>query len=296
MTQSEQGEIQLRYKVHREARNQQQRAIMLSKDFSAFSMDPILVKLLDQEANPGFVDPRNCLVFWARPPRRIRELVDGIQRELQEVAPSEFRHMFERGCYLTPEGLWLMPVECLHLTVLEVAHSKTENEISSLVEAMESKIPHITEHTLKHRARLVNPMLSYDTAAIALSFLPASGEGSDLNAKAYTYHHLRRDIYAECKNTGVEVASRYVVPSSHLTVARFVTEKDFAKADEAGLDQLKIRRLIEKIEEVNDNLHVNHWTKQTGKWQVGEEKGLVCRTGRVWYGGGQSQHEGSGFL
>jgi len=185
-----------------------------------------------------------------------------------------------------------MPIDCLHLTVLEIAHSRTKEEISSLVEIMESKIPSITDHTMKFHARLVKPTISYDAAAIALSFLPAAGETysgvGNIDIDTYTYHHLRRDIYAESKSTGVEIASRYVVPSSHLTIARFVTQRDFAQDEEGGMDQLKIEKLVEKIEEINGSLRTEHWSKHTEEWQVGEGKGLVCRRGTVWYGGGQS--------
>ena len=193
------------------------------------------------------------------------------------------------------EDLWLMPLDCLHMTVLEIAYSKTEDEISNLVKAMESRIPRITDYSLDHRSQLVDPMLSYDAAAIALSFLPAGAEGTNLSASAYTYHHLRRDIYTESTKTGVDVASRYIVPSSHLTIARFVSQEDFVKDGRGELDPLKIRKLIDTIEDINADLQAEHWSRPTGQWQVGEEKGLVCRRGRLWYGGGQSQHEGQGF-
>lgn len=192
-----------------------------------------------------------------------------------------------------------MPLECLHMTVLEAMHSQTGAEISRLVEMMESKIPEITEHTYSHQARLVKPMLSYDAAAIALSFLPAAGEDiygdRDPKADGYTYHHLRRDIYALTKDTGVEIASRYVVPSSHLTIARFVTQQDFSIAGNGAMDKEKINNLVGKLVSINDGLQAKYGSKQTTDWLVGEEKGLVCRKGTVWYGGGQSQHEGRGF-
>ena len=191
------------------------------------------------------------------------------------------------------------------MTVLEVAHSKTEDEITSLGEVMEGKIPNITSYTLDHRARLIKPLLSYDAAAIALSFVPAAGEShpqdGDSSKDTYTYHHLRRDIYAQSKNTDVEIASRYVVPSSHLTIARFVTQKDFVKEDGQSIDHLRMRRLVEKLEELNSVLQMEHWSTQgeqlklLGTWEVGEGKGLVCRRGTLWYGGGKSLHEGPGF-
>ena len=198
------------------------------------------------------------------------------------------------------EGLWLMPLECLHMTVLEIAHSQTEDEIAGLIKTMEGEIPNIANYTLQSHPRLVKPMLSYDAAAIALSFLPAA-EGTvcgdsdhEKSAEKYTYHHLRRDIYAKSKSTGVDIASRYVVPSSHLTVARFVTQKDFAEAD-GGTDHAKIGALVAKIEAINSSLRAEYWPRQTSEWEVGEEKGLVCRRGTVWYGGGESHYEGQGF-
>ncbi|KAK5279199.1 hypothetical protein LTR16_007891, partial [Cryomyces antarcticus] len=109
-------------------------------------------------------------------------------------------------------------------------------------------IPEITDFTFDHRARLVKPALGFDASAIALSFVPAAGEmlasSTERTRKddAYSYHHLRRDLYALCKSTGVEVASRYTVPSAHLTVARFIATAD----TEAGM-----QRLVQAFEEIN---------------------------------------------
>lgn len=197
-----------------------------------------------------------------------------------------------------------MPIDCLHMTVLEITHSKTEAEIEDLVDSMNDKIPEIADFTYDHRARLVKPMLSYDAAAIALSFLPAAGEGlpetKAAEADTYTYHHLRRDLYGLCKSAGVEVASRYVVPSSHLTIARFVTQKDISTQDSNGIDRGKVEGLVGKLEEINAELRSQYWPETSltggGSWTVGEEKGLVNRRGRLWYGGGHSHYEGKGFI
>ena len=207
------------------------------------------------------------------------------------------------GYMLIAVGLWLMPIGCLHMTVLEITHSKTEAQIEHLVNTMESKISEIADFTYDHRARLVKPMLSYDAAAIALSFLPAAGEGlpdeKAADADAYTYHHLRRDMYDLCKSAGVEVASRYVVPSSHLTIARFITQKDISSKIGNGVDHEKIEGLVRELEEINTELRAKYWSEDSvtseGSWTVGEEKGLVNRKGALWYGGGHSHHEGRGF-
>ena len=197
-----------------------------------------------------------------------------------------------------------MPIDCLHLTVLEITHSKTEAEIEHLVSVMAGKVPEITDFPYDHRARLVKPMLSYDAAAIALSFLPAARErlpeGDAADASAYTYHHLRRDIYSLSKSTGVKVASRYVVPSSHLTIARFVTQKDISSKDGTGVDHGKIKAFVQNLDKINVELQSEYWSNDSsangGSWTVGEEKGLVYRKGTLWYGGGQSHHEGKGFI
>ena len=189
-------------------------------------------------------------------------------------------------------------------------------------------------------------MLSYDSAAIALSFVPAAGEArlsshlsyppsTDTSVQAkiqvrqddvFTYHHLRRSLYELCIKAGVEVASRYTVPSAHLTIARFVTQEDISSGPQQGaegsaetrvegsaaksaakpvtVDTDKVKKLIEKIEEVNAWLKQEYWPmqgqqggeiKKGGEWVVGEGKGLDCRKGTLWYGGGKTIHLGKGF-
>lgn len=199
-----------------------------------------------------------------------------------------------------------MPLDCLHMTALEITHSLTAREVDHIVNVMEAKIPEITDYTFSHRSRLVRPMLNFDNAAIALSFLPACGEGLprdyEHNPDSYTYHHLRRDLYDLCSSTGVKITSRYVVPSSHLTIARFVTQKDILKEDDGQiLAPTKIEILLAKLEEINLWLRENYWPEQGqeikkgGEWRVGEEKGLECRKGTLWYGGGERVHLGKGF-
>lgn len=201
-----------------------------------------------------------------------------------------------------------MPVDHLHMTTLEVTHSLTNEEIRKVVDMMSSKIPEITDYTFDHRARLIKPMLSYDGAAIALSFLPAAGEDLHWNRMlkddGYTYHHLRRDLYDLCKSSGVAVASRYTVPSAHLTIARFVTQDDFSKADQNATlipDPEKMKKWIDVIENTNLWLQDEYWPRSGktigagGEWIVGKDKGLDCRKGTLWYGGGETVRLGKGF-
>ena len=133
----------------------------------------------------------------------------------------------------------------LHMTALEITHSLTQQEIDSLVEQMIPGVPEITGHTYSHRARLVKPVVSFDAQALALSFLPAAGEpGTTAEGQdSYTYHHLRKDLFTKAQATGVKVASRYVVPSAHLTVGRFVTTKDFETTD-GKVDHAKLENCL----------------------------------------------------
>lgn len=64
-----------------------------------------------------------------------------------------------------------------------------------------------------------------------------------------------------------------------------------------------MRAWIEKIEGLNAWLEEEWWPKEgdgggrdEGKeWLVGMEKGLDCREGTLWYGGGETVRLGRGF-
>jgi hypothetical protein len=199
-----------------------------------------------------------------------------------------------------------MPIDNLHMTAMEVAHSLTAEEIDSLVKALLPKGKDIAD--LSKRARLIKPMLSYDSAALALSFVPAAGEGLVNRRTAaddhYTYHHFRRDLYAAITAASVNVGSRYVVPSAHLTIARFNSPNVFGgdlMDAEVTLDMKKRKHWIHEIELINDWLSNEFWPQEDhpikagGEWIVGEEKGLDFRKGTLWYGGGETIYLGKGF-
>ncbi|EME42188.1 hypothetical protein DOTSEDRAFT_73117 [Dothistroma septosporum NZE10] len=270
---NESGQIQQRYSVHRTNRNSQQKTKLLAPDFPGVTIDTILAKLENPQDNPDYQDPRHCLVFWARPTLAVRNLIGMVQVKLKEVVPN----------------LWIMPSSSLHMTALEVTHSLTAPEIDVLVRTMNPHAQEICNYTLQHQARLVKPMVSFDAQAFALSWLPAeNGE--------YTYHHLRRDLFTLVSKTGVTVASRYVIPSAHLTVGRFIEAGDL-EAQDGTVTIEKVAELIKVIEEINQWLQKEYWSQKEGiEWVVGEEKGLEFRKGPLWYGaGGETVQLGKGF-
>ncbi|KAJ5645996.1 RNA ligase/cyclic nucleotide phosphodiesterase [Penicillium lividum] len=274
--------LQSRYQGHRVTRNEQQSAKILAESFPGWSLDNILSRLDGPGKEEGYVDPRNCLVIWARPPPHIRDLICYVQRELQEISPS----------------IWLMPRENLHTTVLEAAHSLTEKEIENLVQILQSSKDvtgnDIAEYPVAHKSRLLKPMISFDSSAMALSFVPAAGENAQGHSDDYSYHHLRRDIFQMVRQAQVPVASRYIVPSAHVTIARFINDGDFLVQGAAGAepDRVRVKLLVDKIDALNKKLESEFWPQangtfpQEGEWIVGQEN-LVIRRGRVWYGGGE---------
>lgn len=228
-----------------------------------------------------------------------------------------------------------MPAPNLHMTALEVTHSLTVSEINELVNKLLPSSKQIADYpsTPSHQARLIKPMLSYDAAALALSFVPAAGEvlsptpttttsasassSTEETAKAssqrtlsddtFTYHHLRRDLYT-LTSASISVGSRYVVPSAHLTIARFNSPNPFASSSDPSSDPLDAtagltidarRHWIHEIEAINKWLETEYWPTGTstqiragGEWIIGDEKGLDLRRGTLWYGGGESIYQG----
>ncbi|KAJ5207258.1 Ribosomal protein L44e [Penicillium cf. griseofulvum] len=271
-------QLQIAYETHRSNRNALFRNQICQPGFSEWKEDEILSKVL--EADKGltdFVDPRHNLAFWARPPQHIRDLVYKIQ---QDIGP------------LIGPGLWLVPPDNLHMTTLEIRSSLTGPGIDEIASSLEMSgfVTELANYTLTHRARLVKPVISYDTSAIALSFVPAAGEedhsvysGKD---DQFTYHHLRRDLHNIVTQSGCPIAARYTVPSAHITIGRFVTANapQGGDADSQKKFEKEASQLIHKIEDLNHELRSNVWRlgdPSQGQWVIGHEKGLELIKGQT---------------
>ncbi|KAJ5791315.1 Ribosomal protein L44e [Penicillium psychrosexuale] len=271
--------LQLAYEVHRSKRNALFRSQICQKGFCEWNEDDILSKVLEAEKGlTDYVDPRHNLAFWARPPQHIRDLVYKIQQEI--------------GTLIGP-GLWLVPPHHLHMTTLEIRSALRGPEIDEITSSlkMSGVVAELANYTLTHRARLVKPVISYDTSAIALSFVPAAGEEdtSDYNGKhdQFTYHHLRSDLYNIVTESGCPIAARYTVPSAHITIARFIAPggpKEI-KPDSPEEFEKKKFQLIDRIEDLNHELRSNMWRRlgdpSQRQWVIGHEKGLELIKGRT---------------
>ena len=176
------------------------------------------------------------------------------------------------------------------MTTLEITHSLTESEIASRVAKLEPILQEVTDYTFHHRTRLVHPIVSFDASAIALSFVPAADS-------SYTYHHLRKELYNLCGSAGVTVESRYVVPSAHLTIGRFLDYQDVGDPSKGVIDSGNIRAWLDKIATINEWLKTEYWDseKADSEWMVGQGQGLDCQSCCLWYGDGNRIRIGKGF-
>ena len=195
-----------------------------------------------------------------------------------------------------------MPLDCLHMTVLEITHSTTRAVVDGLLKTLQPGLQGIVDYPSQHPTRLIKPMLGFDASALALTFIPAASEGARNNStnqdtdNSYSYHHLRKDIYDLSKRTGVEIASRYTVLSAHLTVARFTSKTSFSRGaiESSEIEPSIIKGWLSCIDKVNAWLKADFWPKENGsiktggEWIIGRERGLECRKGICWYGGGET--------
>ncbi|KAJ5933533.1 hypothetical protein N7454_005862 [Penicillium verhagenii] len=246
---------------------------------SACGNDPNILK-----ADKGLIqyeDPRNNASLLARPPNHICELIKDIQDEIVSAAGP---------C------LWLAPRDYLHMTTSELICAKTRTEVDEAMEIFQQKLPleDIVSYTLTHSPKLIRPIISYDSTAIALSFLPAA-EAKDW----YTYHHLRRDLWDIMSESGCQLGARYNVPSAHVTIARFAMPPGADRTKELNDLCMRASGLVEKIEDINQELQSGDWKRfghpSRGTWVVGEEKGMQLNQGRSWYGKGDVVLTGRGF-
>ena len=171
------------------------------------------------------------------------------------------------------------------MTVLEIIHSKTASQVDEVVSRLRSAGAIRDILTKKHqKTRLIKPLVNYDTAAMALSFVSADNP--------YTYHHLRRDVSERVGAAGVDVEARYAVPSAHVTIARFV-------ARDLWYGNGNVEEFVHLVDAINRRLQAEFWPndnddddddkKKTsaGEWYIGVEGMLEFVKGTSWYGEGE---------
>lgn len=191
------------------------------------------------------------------------------------------------------------------MTTLEMLSSRPASEVDEAAEICKKSLPleDVVNYTFTHRNQVIRPIVSYDATALALSFVPAAGEPSSktvtTGSDQYTYHHLRRDLWDVANQTGLPLASRYTVPSAHVTIARFAVSLGSDRATELNGLCERANDIVARIEDINQELRSDDWRRfgdpTQGEWRVGEESGLHFVHGPLWYGKCDSVVVGKGF-
>lgn len=280
------------YEKHRKTRNAAKHSeLILSRKISP---DPILAGLVLNNQPPEF-DPRHCITIWARPPDHVMDLIGTVQTRLVKSLnmyiptkqpthiPKTLRDHSNKG------PLWLMPRTCLHLSALEISHSVP---LDTVMANMELLRPHINKFLdpIGNAPVLMRPLICFDSSALALTFVPLNqatkkqpgsyGVHADEQDAQYSYTHYRASLYETAtKVAGVDVKSRYQVPSAHVTIARFIQE----------LSPDAVGSLLDEIEAINAWLEAEYSDPSTFAWRIGKGRATECRYGRIWYGGGESE-------
>ncbi|KII89997.1 hypothetical protein PLICRDRAFT_75040, partial [Plicaturopsis crispa FD-325 SS-3] len=207
-------------------------------------IDPILSSILARSPPDFSLDKRHNLTVWTRPCRDVRALVLEAQGKLQRATNNA-------------KGIWYPPASALHMTVLEIGNSFTPETLSPLITALR---PHVASLTAlpSDPITLDAPLLTYDASGLALSFLPLTN----------AYHRLRARLWAEVRAAGIDAKSRYVAPSAHVTIARFVEGG-------VGVGREELVGILDGVKE-----DVAKWK---GEWRL---ESLEVRAGNNWYGGG----------
>lgn len=176
--------------------------------------------------------------------------------------------------------------------------ARTASEVEDLITFLQKNAPlqELVNYPLSHHARLGRPIVSYDTSALALSFVPLTEQNGTkspgANGENYTYHHLRSDLYDLVTQSGCQIGARYIVPSAHITIARFTVPVGSDLSKELRLLCERAGKLVEKIEDINQELSSEHWERfghpSRGEWTVGQERALELNKGTTWYGTGNA--------
>lgn len=195
----------------------------------------------------------NCCVIWARPPKVALDMIQKIQNDLLQLVGN---------------GLYLIPREDMHLSVIELSHRHTVQQLRDVSDQISpSRIQAILDQAskLNTKPELVAPALSFDKMGIALCYLPS-------DAKSYTYHHLRSDMHAMALESGIKIDMCYTAPSAHITIGRFIDNRFFETAEARD----KFVQLVNAINKAQ--------RKDRDGWVVGKTHGLELQLGYLKFG------------
>lgn len=155
---------------------------------------PVVDKILIQELHSTHTDMRCGVNIVCRPTIDVVEYIASIQEYLSEFEPDQYYY----------------PPSDLHLTLVEICHSRTPEDVALIADVVGSKFNRIAAAT--PLPKVDSPMLVFDSHAIALNFLPADD----------ALQNARHSIREELLNIGIPMDSRHETPSAHVTLMRYI--------------------------------------------------------------------------
>ena len=156
---------------------------------AGIAIDNALVRELRE---PGS-DRRFGVNLICRPACEVVDRIAAIQRRLFEFEPEQYYY----------------PPRDLHLTLVEICHSRTPEEADRIAAAVQRVAGSLFDNG--PLVELDEPSLVFDRSAAALSFLPCDGQ----------LQQLRKNTSEYLAGSGITVQSRYAPASAHVTLLRY---------------------------------------------------------------------------
>jgi hypothetical protein len=150
--------------------------------------------ILRAELGTPTTDLRSGLNIICRPSEQLRSVVIQIQDQMKRTEPDQYYY----------------PGTDLHLTLLEICHSRSPQELFVIVQKLSTSIPLLFQSV--DSIHLDSPEVVFDTHACALGFLP-----SDNNLQ-----RCRTAFVGILEKSGISLYSRYLANSAHVTVMRYI--------------------------------------------------------------------------
>lgn len=209
--------------------------------------DPILKEVIERGPE---VDNRHNLGIVARPPKTVCQFIENLQATIVSSISD-------------PDALFPIPESWLHLTALEICHTKPADEVEHMARSMTPALSKALE-VADSKLTLYKPMVSFDQRAIALSFI------SKPPTSQTVYREALFNVVQDNTPPDVSPSSRYSAPSAHVTIIRFID----------NLDPAQVQSLISTIQSTNKDILDSpiEWEFKPGTSQ--------CHYGRTWYGKG----------
>lgn len=155
---------------------------------------PTLDSVLQAELLRPGTDSRYGVNIICRPSEELTRSIVDIQKHLRAHEPDQYYY----------------PHSELHLTLLEICHSRTPKEVAEVISKLRPLLSCLFKDV--HSIHLQNPEFGFDTHACAVAFLPAD------DSLQFDRAHLAQVLTA----SGIPIDSRYASQSAHVTVMRYV--------------------------------------------------------------------------